>query len=155
MKSLREQAMDFLARREHSRYELKRKLLAKNFLVTEVDELLACLTEEGLQSDERYAETYVRSRTTAGFGPRRIEYELQQRGVAHPLITQFVALGDSKWWSILTTLWQRKFSDSPISDHKMYAKQLRFLLQRGFEPKQIHQLLKAKDMREHHHEVDG
>ena len=49
---LREHALVLLANREHSRLELKRKLLAKDYALDEVDVLLAALIEDGLQSEE-------------------------------------------------------------------------------------------------------
>ena len=73
-------AIDLLSRREHSQLELRKKLVAKGFADDEVDELLLRLHEENLQSDERYAESYVRQRVDKGYGPIRIRQELRQKG---------------------------------------------------------------------------
>jgi SOS response regulatory protein OraA/RecX len=66
---LRRAAMDCLARREHSFYELQQKL-TKKFPDTD-PELLHTIADklrvEGLQSDARFAESYVRYRKSRGF----------------------------------------------------------------------------------------
>ena len=67
---LRRAAMDFLARREHSLYELKTKLIRKfpDLSPKLVLAVLSRLTIEGLQSDERYTESRIRYRLERGFG---------------------------------------------------------------------------------------
>ena len=62
--------MDFLARREHSFFELSQKLI-KKFPDTAPEQLTAIiktLQDENLQSDDRFAESYVRYRRSRGFG---------------------------------------------------------------------------------------
>ena len=71
-----------MARREHSRLELQRKLKARGHDAAEVSGVLDELAERHLQSDERYVEVYVRSRAARGYGPQRIALELKQRGLA-------------------------------------------------------------------------
>ena len=65
--------MDFLSRREHSKKELFNKLFKRvndlEFLNQEIDRL----ANEGLQSDERFSEAYIRSKTQAGYGPIKIK----------------------------------------------------------------------------------
>lgn len=62
MIELREHTIALLARREHSQLELKQKLLNKGYKLSEVETLIISLAVEGLQSDERYTEIYVRQR---------------------------------------------------------------------------------------------
>lgn len=138
---LREHALDFLARREHSRFELKQKLVMKGHLADEVDTLLVQLVKEALQSDERYTEVYIRRRVNAGFGPRRIEMELQQRGISDSLIDIYLHQDEEFWWQVLLSVWRRKHSPERVLSAKAYVKELRFLTQRGFESRQIHKLL--------------
>lgn len=76
--SLNERAMNLLARREHSVTELKNKLLKANFDIDDIYEVIARLTETGLQSDERFAENYLRYRSQRGFGFQRIRLELKR-----------------------------------------------------------------------------
>ncbi len=78
---VRRAAMDLLARREHTRKELARKLSKKFRAVPEiVEEELDKLKAEGLQSDARLAEVFIRSRVSRGQGPVKIKMELRARG---------------------------------------------------------------------------
>ena len=138
---LRERALALLANREHSRLELKRKLLAKDYALDEVDVLLAALIEDGLQSDERYTEAYVRVRVSVGFGPLRINMELQRRGVSDSLINRYLHQNEAFWWDVLRGVWERKYSERPAEHPKEYARQARFLIQRGFDSAQVYKLL--------------
>ena len=61
--------MDFLARREHSRLELYQKLKQRQFEPDVINSELNKLLDEGLQSDERFAEAFLRSRIDKGKGP--------------------------------------------------------------------------------------
>ena len=73
--------MDFLARREHTAKEvflkLEKRVESIEILSVEIEKL----EEEGLINDQRFAEQYIHSRSAKGYGPLRIEIELNQRGV--------------------------------------------------------------------------
>ncbi len=133
--------MDLLARREHSRDELCKKLVSKGFSSEDIVTIADQLASEGLQDDARFAEAYVCHRVDAGFGPCRIVMELQERGVAESLIDTFVWKGAIDWRSLMETVWRRKFERAEPVGTKIYAAQVRFLMQRGFEPENIHHLL--------------
>ena len=64
-------AVRLLASREHSRGELRRKLASRCGDDRLLEQALNNLTEQGLQSDGRFAEQYVLSRKRKGFGPAR------------------------------------------------------------------------------------
>jgi len=85
---LRRAAMDCLARREHSYYELTQKLLLKfpDASGELIDEVLSQLRDEGLQSDERFTEAYVRHRKSKSVGYLHIKADLVQRKVPLPII---------------------------------------------------------------------
>ena len=80
-KAIRLKIMDFLSRREHSSKEIYKKMVqrveSKELLRNSIEELI----NEGLLSDERFAESYFQSRKRRGFGPLRIKNELNQRGI--------------------------------------------------------------------------
>ena len=80
-KEIRKKAMDFLARREYGQAELAKKLADKGYKRAIVEDELQRLTDEGLQSDTRFAESFVQSRINQGKGPQRIRADLRQRGV--------------------------------------------------------------------------
>ena len=79
--AVRRTAMDLLARREHGRVELTRKLRQRGALPEMIDTALDRLTEEGLLSESRYLESFVSYRARSGYGPLRIREELSQRGL--------------------------------------------------------------------------
>lgn len=140
--SAREVALNALARREHSEQELKRKLLSKGYAEEEVLSLLETLQLEHLQSDERFAESYVNARVAAGFGPAAIRSALQQRGVSETVIQQVLSDDDDFWWEALLRVWQKKYRGQQAGDRREYARQMRFLMQRGFASDHIHRVLK-------------
>ena len=148
MKSLRERAMDLLARREHSREELYNKLIAKGFPEEDVVATLDQLAQEGLQDDVRFADSYVTRRIEAGFGPCRIAQELQERGVAAVLIDRLVWQSATDWLHLLRAVWQRKYRQAAEFGTTAYVAQLRFLMQRGFEPDSIHHVLQKNTIEE-------
>jgi regulatory protein len=131
----RNAAMDLLARREHSRSELQRKL-GKRFETSDIDRALATLADENLQSDERFARSFTRDRMLRGIGPLRIEAELRQRGVDRQWIERALATVPDEehmqWREIAQDVLQRKFGDGPPEDLKEKARRLRFLSYRGF-----------------------
>ena len=75
-KEIRKKAMDFLARREYGQAELVKKLADKGYQRSIVEGELQRLTDEGLQSDTRFAESFVQSRINQGKGPVRIRADL-------------------------------------------------------------------------------
>lgn len=87
--SLRERALRHLARRDHSRVELARKLAAHGS-ADEIEAVIARMGELGLQSDTRYAEAFVRGKAER-FGAGRLRSELSLRGVAGDLIDEAIA----------------------------------------------------------------
>lgn len=130
--AVRRSAMDLLARREHACFELERKLLRRypQHLIKQAVERLA---DEGLQSDERFAESYVHHRAGRGYGPARILRELQERGVDDSLAESMLAVSDIDWHDIARRALAKKFGavvpPLPLAEK---ARILRFLAYRGF-----------------------
>lgn len=132
---LRQRAISLLARRDHARHELLRKLQHK---VGEHPDLLAVLDwceQQGYIDDRRFAGFFVRSRIERGQGPLRIRQELQQRGVASEFIEQTLEDADADWFALARDVRARRFRYYPV-DQKEKAKQLRFLQGRGFDAEQ-------------------
>ncbi len=142
---MRKRALDLLARREHAVAELTRKLIEKGFDEIFVHEALSALVDDGLLSDARYAESYVRSRMGKGFGPVRIREELRQRGVASVLVSDYVDFQDRCWIESARAAWQKRFGGKFPEDIKARAKQLQFLQYRGFTTEQTKHIFKDLD----------
>tara|TARA_R110002072_G_scaffold50843_3_gene136530 strand:- start:4859 stop:5275 length:417 start_codon:yes stop_codon:yes gene_type:complete len=137
-----QRACDFLARREHSRKELANKLARRCSDETLIDDLLDTLSSEGLQSDERFAESFVHHSLNKGQGPNKITQELRQRGVDQLLIEQYLESESIDWASLAEEVRVKKYGDSVPDDYQNKAKQSRFLYSRGFSSELINQLLK-------------
>lgn len=134
-RELRLVAMNLLSRREHLEQELAAKL-RKRFGAgreLEIDTLVHDLAQESLVSDERYIETYVTSRSGKGYGSERIRLELRQKQVSPDLIDQVLAEAEIDWLGLAVAARRKKFGMIPPSDVRQRAKQLRFLIYRGFD----------------------
>ena len=140
--AVRRAAMDLLARREHSRAELARKLRQRGAEAELIDGALERLSEEGLLSDQRFLESFIRSRASAGYGPLRIRDELSQRGLPRAQVERALADSDVDWAENLRELWRRRFGELP-QDARERAKQGRFLLYRGFAQDAVSRLLRS------------
>jgi regulatory protein len=131
-------AVGLLARREHSRVELARKLTARGFAATDIEALLGRLAAQRQQSDVRFTESYVRARSGRGYGPQRIRAELRERGIPAELIDQALAAATDT--PRIDEIWRRKYAGCLPADYRERARQMRFLQQRGFALADIHAL---------------
>jgi regulatory protein len=148
-RSLKAQALQMLAQREHSRVELRRKLLVRAAAaadasesgeapVAEVDALIDWLEAQRYFSPQRFVESRVHLRAPR-FGNLRIRQELARHEVAlAPDAAQ--ALADSEF-DRARLVWARKFG-APAGDAAGRAKQARFLGGRGFSPEVIRRVLR-------------
>ena len=144
-KRLLKVAMAALARREHSRAEIERKLAQKispQDSGQDVAEVLRLLQERGLQSDRRMAEALVRTRG-ARYGRRRISQELERRGVDRETIAAVLPPLESEI-ELARAIWRRKFGKAPASLQER-ARQSRFLAARGFSSGVIGRVIGAED----------
>ena len=137
--------MDLLARREHARGELERKLVAAGFDADVSADVLQRLADEGLQSDRRFVESFVQSRINQGKGPLRIHADLGQRGVPAALVGDVLDHIDEDWRALAREVRVKKFGRTQPADFKDKARQMRFLQYRGFEPDQIEAAVSAFD----------
>ncbi len=143
---MRFSALDSLGRREHSRRELATKLSAKFDLPVHAPEVQTCLDQlalDGYQSDERFAEIFVRSRRARGYGPLFIEQELRQRGITQELIVAVVDRSDAEWLSLAGDQKRKKFGVGTVTALQEKAKVVRFLRYRGFLQPQVEAALQG------------
>ncbi len=131
---IRLQAMNLLARREHLRHELATKLKRRFGGEAEplIEAALDDLSTEGLLSDERFAESYIRQRIGKGYGPDRIRQELRQKGLNTVLLELALEAADVDWAERAAGVRLKKFGAAPPLDFKEKARQMRFLNYRGF-----------------------
>ena len=99
------------------------------------------MVETDLQSDARFAESYVRSKG-ARLGSARLRRELIDRGVAVELIDAALAQSlDEDDLSRARQVWAQRFGELP-TDHREWARQARFLQSRGFSTDVLRKVLK-------------
>ena len=162
--SLKARALRWLAQREHSRQELRRKLVraarldaASSVAVRPdvglpddeppkdvgvvVDALLDSLEAAGHLSEQRFVESRIRTRA-ARFGNRRIEAEIRQHGL-DPGVAAIEDLGGSERQRA-HRVWARKFGPSASTDREERARQARFLAARGFGADTIRDVVQGK-----------
>lgn len=142
--AVRRAAMDLLARREHGRVELERKLRRQGASDELIEGTLDRLAEQGLLDERRYLESFVASRARAGYGPQRIREELAQHGLPRGDIEQALREAEVDWAGRLREVWQKRFGELP-GDARARAQQGRFLAYRGFSPEQIGRLLRGAE----------
>ncbi len=165
--SLKARAIGLLAQREHSRTELKRKLLRierqrarlaafeavrdvagspdeteadTETSETAVDALLDTLAAEGYLDETRFVESRLHLRANR-FGTQRIQQELAQHGLKLDADQQ-ATLRDTEL-NRAREVWLKRFGAQPATEPTERARQTRFLLGRGFAPDLVRRLLRA------------
>lgn len=140
---LRERALGLLARREHSRAELRRKLEQAGFMVADIDPLLDGFEAKNWLSDQRFAESYVADHR-ARAGSIKLAYDLRQRGVRDAIIEAVLSENRDSELDRAREVWQKKFG-SPPADTAEKARHIRFMQSRGFTSDTIRRALGSTD----------
>jgi regulatory protein len=135
----RKRALDLLARREHSRLELATKLGARGHDDAAIAAVLSQLEQEGLLSNRRFAQSFIRARVAKGQGPVRIRLELAQRGIEEG--RDILGDADIDWDRLARAVRVKRFGPELPADYQERARRARFLQYRGFELTQISQAL--------------
>lgn len=139
--SLKGRALRLLARREHSRAELRRKLLLLDKVSKDaLDAVLDDLESKRLLSDRRYAETVAHTQG-ARRGVASVARSLSQQGVSPDIAADALAPLRASERERAMAIWKRRFGEPP-ADLKARARQHRFLLGRGFDPATVSWVLK-------------
>ncbi len=140
--SLREKALGYLARREHSYQELRRKLRAHVPVTDEgvepdmeshyeaVDALLEDFKKRGWLSEARFTEQLVHARQRK-FGSMKIAHELREKGIDEQLVENAIEAVKENDYVNALAIWRKKFHAGP-ANREEWARQARFLQSRGF-----------------------
>jgi len=137
--------MRLLARREHSREELRRKLVPKLEPGDDLDAVLDELAAKGWLSDARYAEQAIRSKSRR-YGPVKLAHELRSKGVGDEAIAAAFKAAGHEGDSDLEAIWKSRFRAAPADDRER-ARQVRFLQGRGFRLEEILRYMKTLEMK--------
>ena len=144
--SLKTRALGYLARREHSRFELERKLAPHAQTSEELSSLLDKFEQRGFLSAARMVEKVIHMRKSK-FGSQRIVHELREKGIAENLIAAALPNIRETEQENAREVWRKKFGAMP-ANAKELGRQMRFLMGRGFTAEVIHQVLRHADKEE-------
>ena len=120
-----------LARREYCRQELEQKY-ARKYAASDVEQVLDEMEEAGYLSDERFVEVFVRNKLSQCYGLKRISFDLKQKKIPEHLLHKALDELEPDWFELAREAWTRRFREHPAGDYKVFGKQMRYLLQRGF-----------------------
>ena len=154
--SLMGMALQYLARREYGREELRRKLLSlpvageeADAREAEVDAVLERLEQRGLLSDARAAASVLRQKSSR-WGQARLRQTLLAKGMDREAVQQALAPLQETELERARQVWQGKFgspasepddAETPAERAKRRARQMRFLLSRGFSTDVAHRVV--------------
>jgi regulatory protein len=140
---LRDRALAMLARREHTRAEMTRKLSPHCEFPEQIEQLLDALAARGWLSEARFAES--RANTLARkFGSRKLEHDLRSRGVSDEVVERTVEQALTRELDNCRAAWEKKFGVLPQNAAER-GRQMRFLAGRGFSAEAVRRVLKAGD----------
>jgi regulatory protein len=135
-------ALKLQARREHTRAELMQKL-APQGSTAEIAAVLDRLHVAGFQSDARFAEGFVATRSVR-YGDFRLRHDLRAKGVSETLIEQVLGSAGNDELARARDVWRRKFK-LPPTDMRDWARQARFLQSRGFSADIVRSILRGTE----------
>ena len=129
-----DKAVSLLAMREHTEKEIREKLSARSFSPEDIDSAIGRLRREGLLSEERFAEVFIRSRLRKlPEGKALLAMRLRERGCAEDAARK-----------ALSEAWEREDYMEPLisymdeltrkkGEEKAYAA----LMHKGFSPTEV------------------
>lgn len=139
----RKRVMGWLARREHSAQEVRQKLSRLACPSPVADTVVAQLAQEGLLSDDRFAEILSRSRFRRGFGPSRIQAELRRHGVDEETVALYGSMERDQLLRQAYQTMKKRFGERKPRNPREKAQRARFLSYKGYPADVIFRVLDA------------
>ena len=128
--SLKGRALRYLAGREHSRAELVRKLARHEEEPGQIERVLDDLQAKDFISEARVVASVI-NRRAASLGGARLRQELQAKGIAPERVRDAVEQLKDTELERAQEVWRKRFGEAAL-DTKQWARQVRFLMARGF-----------------------
>ena len=141
-------AVQLLAQRDHSSYELSRKLTLffikkikcieddypeeLSQLKIQIEHVIKHCTHQHWMDDEQYIEKYIFMRANKGYGKYKISLELKQRGLSSDLNKKLLNLADINWSEIAYQQLLKKFKLIDPKNNQQKQKVAQYLTARGF-----------------------
>ena len=147
-KTVLTRALRLLARRDHAKNELKIKLESKAQDIEVINKVIDKLEKDGYLDDKAFAIKYLRYRSELGFGPKKILFEMKNKGLDDRNIQESFDKFNSSWVELTKHAFQKKFGQIKSSEinTKDYKKRIRFLAQRGFSYNDIKIVLRETSL---------
>ena len=141
--SLKGRALRLLSQREHSRSELERKLAPHEEVPGELSKALDELQGRDFINDGRAIESVVHRRS-GKLGAARVQQELAAKGLTGEAVAEAMAHLRDTEVERAREVWRKKFGER-ASDANARAKQIRFLMTRGFNPEVVRKVVQGAD----------
>ncbi len=141
--SLKGRALRLLSQREHSRAELERKLAAHEEVPGELAKALDELQARDFINDGRAVDSLV-NRRAGKLGAARVKQELAAKGLTGEAVTAAMEGLRETEFSRALAVWRKKF-DHPAADPNERARQIRFLMTRGFNAEVVRKIVQGAD----------
>jgi regulatory protein len=137
LEEIRRVVTRILTRRDHSHVELIQKLRIRGYEREEIEIVITEFAQNGMLCEQRFAENYVYWRKGRGYGPLRIQQELQSKGITAEIIAGHLDMSGDAWLTEIRRVWKKHFKEKMPADFQERAKQMRFLQYRGCTMEQI------------------
>jgi len=131
-----QKALDFLSHRPRTVNEVEKKL-SEDYAPDTISRVMDMLFEYKYLDDALYAEEYAKERVNAGYGPKKIEWDLRGRGVSQEFIDAALEKVAGLWKQAAEAALRAKYRNKPVMDDKENASAYNYLLRRGFESEVI------------------
>lgn len=139
--SLKGRALRLLSQREHSRTELERKLASHEEVPGELAKALDELQARDFINDGRAVDSWV-NRRASKLGAARVKQELSAKGLSGEVVAEAIQALRETELGRAQDVWRKKFG-SPAQDPQARARQMRFLLTRGFSAEVVRRVVQG------------
>lgn len=124
-------ALNIITYKDRTVAELKKKLTEKGYGLSEIEDVIARLSEYSYVDDQRYAIHFAKGRSESR-GARVIRMELKNKGVSDSLIALAMEELDVDESETVEKLLRRRYGNEDLRDEKTRNRAYGFLMRRGF-----------------------
>lgn len=146
--NLKAKAIDFLSRRDYSYSELYNKLKKYSTDLDAIKSVVDEMVNHKYLNEERFVENFIYSKSKK-YGGLKVKQLLQNKVNNQALINELYQEAEINEFAVARQIWERKFNNEIATTPKDRAKQIRFMLSRGFSLDLIFKLTKLKDNHDH------
>ena len=142
--SLLARGIRYLSMRDHIETELCKKLRPYALNDEELSQVIEKLKSKQYLSNERFSDNFVQKKSQT-FGMHRMAQELRKHELGPEIISKQLSLLKKSEAERAFVVWSKKFG-TLSNDPKTLAKQMRFMVSRGFDQEIIYKIIKGKTL---------